>query len=86
MFHHFGYGGMGFGGMIIGGLVGFALLVGLIWFIVWAVRRISGKPMHGMHMHPMMGGQVAKDVAQMRYAKGEINREEYQQLIEDLSR
>lgn len=79
----------GFGGfhMLIGGLIGLALLIGLIWLIVVLVRRASGRPMHGMHMPPMgMGGVTPKDIAQMRYAKGEITREEYQALLEDLSK
>lgn len=81
----------GFGGfhMIAGALIGLALLIGLIFLIVALVRRASGKPMHGMHMHGTgmgMGGVTPRDIAQMRYAKGEITREEYQALLEDLSK
>lgn len=93
MFPYHGFGMMGgFGGfhMLIGGLIGLALLIGLIWLIVVLVRRASGRHMHGMGMHgvpPMgMGGVTPKDIAQMRYAKGEITREEYQALLEDLSK
>ena len=82
-------GGFGGVGMIIGGLIALALLVGLIFLIVALVRRASGRPMHGMAMHggmSPMGGVTPRDIAQMRYAKGEITREEYQALLEDLSK
>jgi putative membrane protein len=31
-------------------------------------------------------GQSARDISQARYAKGEINQEEYQQILSDLGR
>lgn len=81
-------GGFGIFGMLIGGLLALVLLLGLIWLIVALVRRASGRPMHGMGMHSGMGmgGVTPRDIAQMRYAKGEITREQYQQLLEDLSK
>jgi putative membrane protein len=30
--------------------------------------------------------QTARDIAQVRYAKGEISREEYQQILADIDR
>lgn len=92
MFPHHGFGMMGnYGwiGMLVGGAFSLLFLIAFIWLIVWAVRRISGRPMHGMHMHggmPQMGGVTPKDIAQMRYAKGEITREEYQQILDDLGK
>ena len=88
--HHYLYDRMGsFGGvgMIIGAVIALLFLIGLILLIIWAVRRISGRPQGmGMHMMPPMGGVSPRDIAQMRYAKGEITREEYQALLEDLSK
>jgi uncharacterized membrane protein len=58
----------------------------LVALIVWAVRRTSGP--HAVNPQP--GGPVsassALEVVRMRYAKGEINREEYQQLLDDLNK
>lgn len=51
---------------------------GLIALIVWGIVKLSGR-----------GGATPKrdplDVAKERYAKGEISREEFQQLKKDLS-
>jgi putative membrane protein len=83
MMGNFGYGGMGWIGMIIGLLITIAAIVGVVLLVVWAVRRMSGNTAQPVPMN--MTGQSAKDIAQARYAKGEINREEYQQILADLS-
>lgn len=84
MMGNFGYGGMGWIGMILGLAITIAVLIGLVLLVVWAVRRMSGNsPQTGSQIQV---GQSAKDIAQARYAKGEINREEYQLIISDLSR
>jgi len=55
---------------------------GLIWLIVWAVNRISGR-------RPEEGSQWRErtplDIARERLAKGEINEEEFQRLKQHLS-
>ena len=84
MFPHFGYSGMGWGGMLLGAVISIALLVGLVILVVWAVRRIAGRPTLNAPQTP--GSSSAKEIVQMRYAKGEITREEYQKLLEDLNR
>ncbi len=81
-----GFGGMGsFGwiGMILGLVITVAILIGLVLLVIWLVRRFSrnGSP---TNIQPS-GGQPAKDIAQARYARGEISREEYQQIVSDLS-
>jgi putative membrane protein len=81
---HFGYGGFGWIGMLLGLVISIAMLVGLVLLVVWAVRRIGSTSTN--HSTPASGSLSAKDIAQARYAKGEINREEYQQIISDLSK
>jgi putative membrane protein len=85
MMGFYGHGG-GFGwiGMLVGGVFALALLIGFIVLVVWAVRRMSGNTAHPGAQLP--AGQSAKDIAQVRYAKGEITREEYQQLLTDLGK
>ncbi len=73
-----GYGMMG-GYGLIGMLFNLLLIVGVIVLIVWAVRRFTERGGQSS------GGQSARDVLQMRYAKGEITREQYQQMLKDLS-
>jgi len=84
MMGNFGYGGMGWIGMILGTIISIALLIGLVILIVWAVRRMSA---NSSQPGPQItSGQGARDIAQARYAKGEISREEYQQILSDLGR
>jgi putative membrane protein len=65
----------------LGLVVTIGVIVGLVLLVVWAVRRMGGNAQPGSQN---LTGQSAKDVAQTRYAKGEINREEYQQILSDL--
>ncbi len=51
---------------------------GLIALIVWGARRLTGGCGHD-HSHN------ALDVAKERYARGEITREQFEQLKKDLA-
>jgi putative membrane protein len=84
MMGQFGYGGMGWIAMILGLVIAIAVLIGLVLLIVWAVRRIGGNST--VSGTQIVGSQSAKDIAQARYAKGEITRDEYQQIMTDLGR
>ena len=81
---YFGYGGLGWIGMIINLVITIGVIVGLVILVVWAVRRMSGNSIYSQL--PNLSDQSAKDIAKARYAKGEISREEYQQLLSDLGR
>lgn len=76
------YGGYGWIGMLISMVFWLLISGGLVWLVVWAVRR-SGT---GQAANSTPTGISAKEIAQQRYARGEINREQYQQLLEDLAR
>ena len=78
------YGGFGWIGMIFGLIIMIALIVGFVFLVVWAVRRISGNSVHLHSQLPNSTDQSAKDIIKVRYAKGEISREEYQKLLVDL--
>jgi len=82
MGYYGGFGGLGWIGMIIGLGLTVAVIVGVVVLIVWAVRRMSNNPARGGT--PSATGPSARDIAQARYARGEINREEYQSIISDL--
>jgi putative membrane protein len=68
-------GGYGFG--LIGLLFNLAILVGIVILIVWAVRRFSSGT-------SLSGGQTPREILQMRYARGEVTRDQYQQILKDL--
>lgn len=74
--------GLGFGMMGAFGLLGLLfnalILVGIVVLVVWAARRIfarNGQP---------PSGQSAREILQARYARGEITREQYQQMLGDV--
>ncbi len=72
-----GYGMMGFG--LIGLLFNVLVLVGIVVLIVWAVKSFSSRT------HVEARGQSARDILQARYARGEITREQYQEMLKDIS-
>lgn len=66
------------GGMLIGWLVPLLVLAGLTALVVWAVRKLTGE----------RDGRNPEDdalaTARRRYARGEIDREEFRTLRTDL--
>ena len=68
-------GGFGWIGMIINLLI----LIGIIVLIVWAVNRFSGG------LNSSAKNQTPREILQARYARGEITREQYQQMMKDIS-
>lgn len=79
-----GYGGFGLIEMILSLVITIGVTVGLVLLVVWAVRRMSGNSAQPGSLN--LTSQSARDIAQVRYAKGEISREEYQQILSDLAR
>ncbi len=72
-----GYGMMGFG--LIGLLFNLLIVVGVVVLIVWAVKRFS------TGNHEFSHTQTPREILQARYARGEITREQYQEMLKDLS-
>ncbi len=83
----FGTGGFGLLGGIISLVFNIAVLIGIVLLVVWAVRQFSGR---GDTPRGFNAGQSApllsaREVLSTRYAKGEISREEYQTILQDIS-
>ena len=61
--------------------IGMAFMVffwgGIIFLVVWAVKRMSGRGPAASH--------TPLEIARERYARGEITREQYEQFKKDLS-
>jgi putative membrane protein len=75
-----GYGYGGYGNMMGGwlfGLFGLLVLAGIVLLVIWAVRASAGSGQHP-HAAPPMDDACA--VARRRYAKGEITKEQYEEL------
>jgi putative membrane protein len=72
-------GGYGLGMMIFGFLLMILFWGGIIALIVWAVRRSTGHRPNGLSVRSPL------DIAKERYAKGEITKEQFEQIKKDLS-
>ena len=80
---YYGYWGVGdFISHIIVTIVIIAVIFALIRWLFWGGR------MNRMHrwkmMHDMVGGNSALEILKERYAKGEINKEEFDEKKKDL--
>ena len=64
--------------MVFGGLWMFIFWGGLIALIVWGIAKLTGRGVSSTR-------RDALDVARERYAKGEISKEEFDQMKRDLS-
>ena len=89
MMHGFGFGGYGaFGslgwiGWVVNLVITLGVIIGFILLVVWAVRRLTTA--QGQNYTSVSSpGQTAREIVQTRYARGEITRDEYKQLLEDL--
>ncbi len=74
----FGYGMMGLFGLI-GLLFNVLIIVGVVVLVVWAVGRFTSAS------NLPSGRETPRDILQARYARGEITREQYQEMLKDLS-
>lgn len=74
-------GGFGWIGMLVGLLITILVIVALVWLIVWLIRKAT----HVGYTEQPSVTQSPKEIAQMRYARGEITREQYQQILDDLN-
>jgi putative membrane protein len=73
-----GFGGMGLLGGWIGLIFNLAIIVGIVILAVWAIKRFTGGSISS-------SGQAPREILQARYARGEITRDQYQQILQDLS-
>jgi putative membrane protein len=76
-----GYGGWGEFVMF---LLSVVFIAAIIIGAVFLVRSMSGGSISGSS-HGTGGGESPRDILKRRYAAGEIEREEYEQKLRDLS-
>ena len=72
-------GGIGWIGMILGFIFFILIIIGIILLIVWIVKR-TNQP--GTEVRT---DNKALEALKERYAKGEINKEQYESIKKDLS-
>jgi putative membrane protein len=83
-----GYGMMGWGnygwiGMIVNLIITVAVIVGIVWLVIWLVRRTGSNGL--ANMGSSVAPQSPHEILQARYARGDITREQYLEILEDLS-
>lgn len=78
----------GFGFPLIGGIMMFlfwALVIGgIVWLVVWLVRGGAQSASRALMSTPSMN-QAPLDLLKVRYAKGEITKEQFEDMKRDLS-
>lgn len=83
------FGGFGWLGAFMNFVILLALLGGMVWFVIWLVRR-AGYGKRGGFSRPLFTPPPAgaaddpKTILKARYARGEITRDQYLQMIRDL--
>lgn len=77
----FGGWGMGFGFLFM--LLFWTLIIlGIVAIIRWLMQESQDRPEQGGHARP--GNKTPLEIVQERYARGEIDREEYERKKRDL--
>jgi putative membrane protein len=76
---------MGFGmGMMGGGtFIWIILIVAVIYFV--SNKNSNQKSSYKHNYHSQKGNNDAIEIAKERYAKGEIDKEEYEEILDDLN-
>lgn len=82
MMHGFGLSGYGWIWMILNLVITVAVIVGIVWFIIWLVRRSDSSGQSNLSAGSTP--QSPREILQSRYARGEITREQYLEILADL--
>ncbi|MFC2030057.1 SHOCT domain-containing protein [Chloroflexota bacterium] len=81
-----GMGGLGLFGGLLGTLLTLGVLVGLVILGIWLWRTFSPSGGVSSWTQPSGAGQPsAVEILRSRYAGGELTREEYQSILQDLA-
>jgi uncharacterized membrane protein len=94
-----GMGSLGLFGGLLSLVFSIGLLVALVLLGIWLWRQVSPtlRQAQGMALSPKttaqlltrtrsVGSQSAREILQIRYARGELTREEFQAMLQDLVR
>ncbi|MEK7208095.1 MAG: SHOCT domain-containing protein [Patescibacteria group bacterium] len=83
MMYGYGLDGVWFGHALFGGFFMLIVWLAVILFVVWLVREVSrGSKKQDEREHH---GKTALDILKERYAKGEIERKEFEEKKKDIT-
>ena len=78
-------GGLGLTGGLLGTLLTIGILLGLVFLGIWLWRRFGASEAASSWTQAQGTRQpTAREILQTRYARGELTREEYQNLLQDV--
>ncbi len=81
-----GYGSFGWIGLLLNLIITLALIGGIAALAIWLVRRLSaGDSGESSHEDHAQAQPSPRELLKIRYARGEITREQYLQMLDDLS-
>jgi putative membrane protein len=81
-----GFGGFDLIGMLLNLVLTIGLIVGVVLSVAWLWRRINPASRLALApQQPVNLGTSAREALQTRYARGEITREQYLQMLADLA-
>lgn len=83
-YNHMGYWGFGDLLSIVFTILVIVLIVALVKRIVWGSKMHRHGRFWDMHGDGMLGNKTPIDILKERYAKGEIKKEEFEQMKKDL--
>ena len=81
-------GGFSLIGILLNLVITIAVIGGLVWLIIWAVRQFSGNGQGSSlfgQQHNRPTGETPREIVEKRYARREITREQYQEMLSNLS-
>lgn len=83
MMYAYGVNGGWYGHTLFGGVFMVLAWVAIIWLVVWLVRggSVQSKKQEGHEHH----GKTALTILSERYAKGEIDRKEFEEKKKDIN-
>ncbi len=69
--------------MVFGGIWMLLFWIAIIWLVVWGIKSLVGA--QGVKSRYPGEGAIPLETAKERYAKGQISKEEFDQIKKDLS-
>ena len=80
-----GFGSFGLIGMVLNLVITVGVIIGIVLLVNWLVRRFSANGQNAIGLSGQAQPQLsAREILQTRYARGEITREQFQQMLADL--
>ena len=78
-----GFGAYGGIGLILNLVITIGVIIGIVVLIIWAVRRLSAGASGTSLVN--QSGATPKEILQLRYSRGDITRDQYQETLADLT-